>query len=109
MGGDVAARRAVRAPLAERQSSWRPAELVRELAAAVPTDVAVPADVLVPWLDDLAERVTVERLIDISRPIGEGVRLRRDGGVRVTVPIPSAVGAGALATYTTVARFEPQR
>ncbi len=56
------------AALAERQSAWRPAELVRELAAAVPTDVAVPAEALVPWLDRLAEVVTTERLVGLSRP-----------------------------------------
>ena len=87
--------------LAERQSSWRPAELVRELAAAVPTDVAVPADVLVPWLDDLAERVTVERLIDISRPIAEGVRLRRDGR-----PVTESVADRALTTTEILAQEE---
>lgn len=87
--------------LAARQSSWRPAELVRELAAAVPTDVAVPADVLVPWLDDLAERVTVERLIDISRPIAEGVRLRRDGR-----PVTESVADRALTTPEILAQEE---
>jgi conjugative relaxase-like TrwC/TraI family protein len=87
--------------LTERQSSWRPAELVRELAAAVPTDVALPADVLVPWLDDLAERVTVERLIDISRPIADGVRLRRDGR-----PITESVADRALTTPEILAQEE---
>ncbi len=67
------------AALAERQSAWRPSELVRELAAAVPTDVAVPAEDLVPWLDRLAEVVTTERLVDLSRPVPEGAVVRRDG------------------------------
>ena len=64
--------------LAERQSTWRPAELVRELAAAVPPDVAVAAGDLVAWLDRLAEGVVAD-LVDLSRPIPEGARLRRDG------------------------------
>jgi hypothetical protein len=65
--------------LAERQSTWRVAELVRELAAAVPTTVAVPADRLAPWLDGLAERVVAACMVDLSRPIPDGVPLRRDG------------------------------
>jgi conjugative relaxase-like TrwC/TraI family protein len=67
------------AALAEKQSTWRIAELVRELAAAVPTNVAVPADGLGPWLDDVAERVVAARTIDLSRPIPTGVPLRGDG------------------------------
>jgi conjugative relaxase-like TrwC/TraI family protein len=67
------------AALAEQQSTWRVAELVRELAAAVPTIIAVPADRLDPWLDDLAEQVVAARLVDLSRPIPAGVPLRRDG------------------------------
>jgi hypothetical protein len=49
--------------LGEKQSTWRVAELVRELAAAVPTDVGMPADRLGPWLDDLAEQVVAARLM----------------------------------------------
>jgi conjugative relaxase-like TrwC/TraI family protein len=79
--------------LAERQSSWRPAELVRELAAAVPTDVAVPAETLVPWLDGLAEGVVVERLIELSPPVPDGVALRRDGR-----PITESVAQRILTT-----------
>lgn len=65
--------------LAARQSTWRPAELVRELAAAVPTDVAVAAEDLVPWLDRVADEVVAERLLDLSRPVPDGVAVRRDG------------------------------
>ncbi|MDQ4130131.1 MAG: relaxase domain-containing protein, partial [Actinomycetota bacterium] len=67
------------AVLAETQSTWRPAELVRELAAAVPTDVSIPAPDLAPWIDRLADRVIAERLVELSRPLPEGVPLRRDG------------------------------
>ncbi len=67
------------AALAEKQSTWRVAELVRELAAAVPTTLAVPADQLAPWIDDLADEVVSARMVDLSRPIPDGVPLRRDG------------------------------
>ena len=37
------------------------------------------------------------------------VRTGGDGWVRVTVAIPRVVGGGVLTTFTTTARFEPQR
>ncbi|HEV2068616.1 MAG TPA: MobF family relaxase, partial [Acidimicrobiales bacterium] len=79
--------------LADRQSAWRPAELVRDLAAAVPTDIAVPAETLVPWLDALAEGVVAERLIELSPPVPDGVALRRDGR-----PITESVAQRILTT-----------
>ena len=65
--------------LDERQSSWRPAELVRELAAAVPTTMAVDSTELTAALDRLCFEVASSRCLDISRPIPAGARLRRDG------------------------------
>jgi conjugative relaxase-like TrwC/TraI family protein len=67
------------AVIGEGQSSWRPAELVRELAAPVPTANAVEADRLIDWLDNTAHSVEVSRCVDLSRPIPPGVLLRRDG------------------------------
>jgi conjugative relaxase-like TrwC/TraI family protein len=67
------------ATLAEKQSTWRPAELVRELGAALPTDLATSVGELSPWLDQLADEVIAERCLDLSRPIPDGDRLRRDG------------------------------
>ena len=87
--------------LAERQSTWRPAELVRELAGAVPTDVTVPAEMLVPWLDRLADRVIAERLVDLSRPIPHGVTLRRDGR-----PVTESVADRVLTTPEILAEEE---
>ncbi len=87
--------------LTERQSSWRSAELVRELAAAVPTDVAVPAETLVPWLDGLADRIVAERLVELSRPIPNGVALRRDGR-----PITESVASRVLTTAEILAQEE---
>ena len=37
------------------------------------------------------------------------VRGASDGAVRVTVPIPAVAGGRDLTTFTTAARFEPQR
>ena len=65
--------------LGERQSTWRPAELVRELAAAVPTTVTVDSEQLTDFLQRLADHTVATRCVDISRPVPAGVPLRRDG------------------------------
>jgi conjugative relaxase-like TrwC/TraI family protein len=65
--------------LVGKQSSWRPAELVRELAAVVPTTVTADAKQLTEFLDTLADEVARTRCADISRPVPAGVPLRRDG------------------------------
>jgi len=62
-----------------KQSSWRPTELTRELAALVPTDLTWPAERLVAWLDQLTEHVVQELCVDISRPVGPNDLLRKDG------------------------------
>ena len=65
--------------LVECQSTWRPAELVRELAAATPTTVAVDAEQLTDFLQRLADHTAGTRCVDISRPVSVGASLRRDG------------------------------
>jgi conjugative relaxase-like TrwC/TraI family protein len=65
--------------IGEKQSSWRPTELHRELGAVVPTDTTASAAEIVTVLDGLADRMSIERCVDISRPAADGVRLRRDG------------------------------
>jgi len=65
--------------LDEGQSFWRRAELVRELAAAVPTTMAVGSAELTEALDGLADHLADSRCLDISRPIPSGAPLRRDG------------------------------
>jgi len=65
--------------LASRQSSWRPAELLRELASATPTQTAIPSAELTQFLESVAGQVVENRCVDISRPIPAGVELRRDG------------------------------
>jgi conjugative relaxase-like TrwC/TraI family protein len=80
--------------LVDRQSSWRPAELVRELAAAVPTTVTADAKELTDFLGTLADGVARSHCADISRPIPKGVALRRDGR-----PITEAAVDRALTTH----------
>ena len=65
--------------LGEKQSTWRPAELLRELAANLDGDVAMPAAELVGQLEHLTEAITRELLVDLSPAIAEGAVLRRDG------------------------------
>lgn len=89
------------ASLTSRQSTWRPAELVRELAAAVPTDLAVPGGQLVAWLDDLAGDVILRRCVDVSALIPAGVMLRRDGR-----PVSEAATDRALTTAAILAEEE---
>jgi conjugative relaxase-like TrwC/TraI family protein len=79
--------------LGERQSTWRPAEVVRELAAKVPTQATVPADELTSFLQRLADHVAPTRCVDLSPPIPAGAVLRRDGR-----PISEAATDRALTT-----------
>ncbi|NIA26004.1 MAG: relaxase domain-containing protein [Gammaproteobacteria bacterium] len=65
--------------LAERQSTWRPAELIREMAAATPTTTTADSAELTDFLQRLADHVTTARCVDVSRPIPAGAALRRDG------------------------------
>ncbi|GBD83813.1 multifunctional conjugation protein TraI [bacterium BMS3Abin02] len=65
--------------LTERQSTWRPAELIRELAAATPTTTTADATELTGFLQRLADHATTARCVDVSRPVPAGVALRRDG------------------------------
>jgi conjugative relaxase-like TrwC/TraI family protein len=81
------------ASLAEHQSTWRPAELVRELAAAVPTPVATDSAQLTDALEELAHHATAARCVDISPPVPAGAPLRRDGR-----PISEAAVHRALTT-----------
>jgi hypothetical protein len=64
--------------LVERQSSWRPAELVREVAAAVPTTVTLDAEQLTRLLQQSADHATDNRCVDLSPAVPVGVPLRSD-------------------------------
>ncbi len=65
--------------LSENQSTWRPAELTREIAAALPTDTGVDAAEMVGLLDAMTTHTIEQHCVDISRPASGGARLRRDG------------------------------
>ena len=58
--------------LAEKQSSWRPAELTREIAAAIPTETVIHPDDIGHVLDTLTNYAITKRCVDISRPIPDG-------------------------------------
>jgi conjugative relaxase-like TrwC/TraI family protein len=81
--------------LTDRQSTWRPAELVRELAAQIPTHVNVEPDRLCRFLQDLADHAAANRCVDLSPPVPEGAVLRRDGR-----PIAEAAVNRAFTTQT---------
>ncbi|MEO8696474.1 MAG: AAA family ATPase, partial [Acidimicrobiales bacterium] len=79
--------------LGEKQSTWRPAELLRELAANLDSDLAMPAAELVEGLEQLTESITRDLLVDLSPAIEVGAVLRRDGR-----PITESVIARVLTT-----------
>ncbi|HJQ94788.1 MAG TPA: MobF family relaxase [Acidimicrobiia bacterium] len=81
------------AALSEGQSSWRPAEMTRELARVVPTTVATDAKRLAEFLELLAFQAVERRCVDISRPVPAGVEVRRDGR-----PVTEAAVDRALTT-----------
>ncbi len=79
--------------LAEKQSSWRPAEITRELAAVLPTDLGIDPKAITGLLDRLTADAIGEGCVDISRPIPDGATLRRDHR-----PITEAATDRALTT-----------
>jgi conjugative relaxase-like TrwC/TraI family protein len=97
---DLAVDRALSA-LVERQSTWRHAEVVRELAAALPTSLAIEPDQLIARIDHLADELVATEMVDISRPTPEGVRVRRDGR-----PVTESAADRALTTPEILAQEE---
>ena len=81
------------ATISEKQSSWRPTELLRELAALVPTDTVLPPVGLVGWLDKLTDHVVANYCVDVSKPVDPDVLLRKDGR-----PVTESVVDRALTT-----------
>lgn len=66
------------AAISEEQSTWRPNELLRELARAVPPTVHVPPDELVATLERLTEQVLYEDCVNLT-PAGDGPLRASDG------------------------------
>lgn len=88
---DSYVRRAVGA-LEQQQSSWRPAEITRELAALLPPVEAAPGEI-VGLLEQLTTRAVATCCVDLSRPVPEGALLRRDGR-----PVSESVAERVLTT-----------
>ncbi|HUP15630.1 MAG TPA: MobF family relaxase [Acidimicrobiia bacterium] len=84
------------AALSEGQSSWRPAEMTRELARVAPTTVAAAAQGLVEFLELLASQAVERRCVDISRPVPAGVELRRDGRPVTEAAVDRALTTGVI-------------
>ncbi len=85
--------------LAEKQSSWRPAEITRELAAVLPADLGIDPEQIPDLLDRLTSDAIAGRCVDISRPIPDGAALRSDGR-----PITEAATDRALTTPAILAQ-----
>ena len=79
--------------MSEKQSTWRPTQLHRELAAVAPTETAATAEQLVGWLDRAVDEISATRCVDVSKPIPPDSMLRRDGR-----PITESVVDRALTT-----------
>jgi hypothetical protein len=67
------------ATLEAGQSSWRPAEVLRELAATFPTTVPANAERLTGWLQTLTDHTIESRCVDLGLATSSAIPLRRDG------------------------------
>jgi len=65
--------------LRDTQSTWRPAEITREIAAALPTRLGGTATDAVARAQGLASHVEDTLTVDISRPVPDDVPQRNDG------------------------------
>ena len=81
--------------LAEMQSSWRPAEIVRELAALVPTRLAATAAEVVNWADLLGYGIGAGQGMELGPPAPAGVE-RRESDDR---PITEAASDRAITQW----------
>lgn len=81
--------------IADGQSSWRPAELLRELAVAFPATAGADAGELLAWLESVSDRVVAEQCVDLRPPGPTGTPVRRDGR-----PITEAATERRLTTQT---------
>jgi conjugative relaxase-like TrwC/TraI family protein len=65
--------------LRDTQSVWRPAEITREIAAALPTRLGGTAGEIVERAQRLASHVEDALTVDISQPVPDHVPVRDDG------------------------------
>ncbi len=70
--------------LAEQQSSWRPTEIVRELAAQFPTTLAATAEEVVAVADLLGYGIGAGQGMELGPPTPEGVERRDSDGRPIT-------------------------
>ncbi len=75
---EIACNRAMN-ELEQSQSSWRPAELSREIARQLPTNTIHNTADLVDDLEAWTQRTIGEQCIDISRTVPDDGTVRRDG------------------------------
>ncbi|MEZ5374811.1 MAG: MobF family relaxase, partial [Microthrixaceae bacterium] len=66
--------------LTESRSTWRRPEVLRELARATPTDTALPAGELIAGLEAAVGPFEREWLVELARPLPEGVAVRASDG-----------------------------
>ena len=64
--------------MSEKQSTWRPTQVHRELAALVPTGTAASSEQLAVWLDDVFDEIVTTRCVDICKPVPPDALLRHD-------------------------------
>ena len=62
--------------LTDSSSIWRHADVIREIARAVTTNVAVPADQLIDQITSLANRFENVWCVDLAPPVATNVRRR---------------------------------
>lgn len=67
------------AALEETQSTWRPAELTREIARLLPTNLGAAPDELLDTLERLTAEAITGHCLDLSVPALADTPLRRDG------------------------------
>lgn len=79
--------------ISNKQSTWRPTELHRELGGLLPTDLGGDAAQVINAIDRVAEMITRDRCVDISAPIPPDSLFRRDGR-----PVTEAATDRALTT-----------
>jgi conjugative relaxase-like TrwC/TraI family protein len=70
--------------LAEQQSSWRPAEIVREIAAQLPTTLAATAGEVVQVADILGYGIGAAQGMELGPPVPAGVERRVSDGRPIT-------------------------